>query len=366
MDLGVFLPIANNGWIMSSTSPQYMPTFALNKAVCLEAERGGFDFALSMVKFRGYGGETEHWDYAMDSFSLMAGLAEATTSLDLYASVAAPTMHPAMTARMVASIDDISGGRFGVNIVSGWNKFEYSQMGLWPGDAFYNERYDYSTEYVEVMRRLWDTGRVTYDGRYFNLDDCFCKPLPSRRIPVVCAGQSERGMQFAAEVGDYNFMLGDLGQLRAMRDGLDLACARSGRQVGAYALFGIVAAETDDEAAALARTYLMGTDYAALETVARYASNDVQAVTVKNLGKNVAIPEISFNDDSRAAVVQGAALGLSHLVGSYERIAAYLDAVAIESGMAGVIMTYPDFVEGVKTFAEHVAPRMVSRREVSV
>ena len=101
MEYGIFLPIANNGWIISKNSPQYMPTFELNKHVTLKAEQMGLDFVLSMVKFRGYGGETEHWDYAQDSFTLMSGLAAVTSKIDLYATVQPLTMHPAMVARML-------------------------------------------------------------------------------------------------------------------------------------------------------------------------------------------------------------------------------------------------------------------------
>ena len=75
MDIGVFIPIANNGWIMSATSPQYLPSFDLNKQVTLKAERYGLDFALSMIKLHGFGGPTQFWDYALESFTLMAGLA---------------------------------------------------------------------------------------------------------------------------------------------------------------------------------------------------------------------------------------------------------------------------------------------------
>ena len=59
MDLGVFLPIGNNGWLMSTAAPQYMPTYELNRAVTLKAESIGFEFALSMIKLRGFGGATE-------------------------------------------------------------------------------------------------------------------------------------------------------------------------------------------------------------------------------------------------------------------------------------------------------------------
>jgi pyrimidine oxygenase len=360
MDLGVFIPISNNGWIVSSTSPQYMPSFALNNAMCQEAERGGLDFALSMVKFRGYGGRTEHWDYGMDSFSLMAGLAVSTSRLQLYASVAAPTMHPAMTARMAATIDDISGGRFGVNIVSGWNKYEYAQMGLWPGDDYYNARYDYSTEYVEVMRQLWESGQVTYEGKYFHLEDCFCKPLPQHRIPVVCAGQSKRGLRFTAEVGDLNFMLGDLEQCRTMRDGLNEACATTGRQVGAYALFGIVAAETEKEARDQAALFLDGVDDGAIDMMARYSDNDPHG-TASGLRDVLARVEVIEGNGSRATYMRGGALMIGHLVGTYEQIAAYLDALEAEAGMSGVVMTFPECADGVTQFCEEIQPLMSTR-----
>jgi pyrimidine oxygenase len=62
MDIGVFIPINNNGWIISATSPQYMPSFELNKQVVQKAEGYGLDFALSMIKLHGFGGKTEFWD----------------------------------------------------------------------------------------------------------------------------------------------------------------------------------------------------------------------------------------------------------------------------------------------------------------
>ena len=58
MEIGVFIPIGNNGWLISSTSPQYTPSFDLNREVVLRAERYGFDFALSMIKLRGFGGKS--------------------------------------------------------------------------------------------------------------------------------------------------------------------------------------------------------------------------------------------------------------------------------------------------------------------
>ena len=97
MEIGVFIPIGNNGWLVSTTSPQYKPTFELNKQVVLAAERYGFDFALSMIKLRGFGGPSEFWNHNLESFTLMAGLASITSRIRLFATV--PTLATTINAR---------------------------------------------------------------------------------------------------------------------------------------------------------------------------------------------------------------------------------------------------------------------------
>ena len=143
MNVGIFIPIGNNGWLLSENAPQYKPSFALNKEITLKAEHYGVDFALSMIKLRGFGGKTEFWDHNLESFTLMAGLAAVTTKIKLFATAASLVMPPAIVARMASTIDSISGGRFGLNLVTGWQRPEYSQMGMWPGDQFFGTRYQY-------------------------------------------------------------------------------------------------------------------------------------------------------------------------------------------------------------------------------
>src|ERR1700726_3947182 len=99
MDIGVFIPIGNNGWLISTTSPQYMPTFELNKQIVQKAEHYGLDFALSVIKLRGFGGKSEFWDHNLESFTLMSGLAAVTERIKLYASVAVLTVPPRIGAR---------------------------------------------------------------------------------------------------------------------------------------------------------------------------------------------------------------------------------------------------------------------------
>ena len=105
MQLGVFIPIGNNGWLISTTSPQYKPSFDLNRTIVEKAERFGFDFALSMIKLHGFGGPSRFWDYNLESFTLMAGLAAVTSRIQLFATCAVLTMPPPIAARMAVTID---------------------------------------------------------------------------------------------------------------------------------------------------------------------------------------------------------------------------------------------------------------------
>ena len=91
-----------------------------------------------MIKLRGFGGETQHWDYNLESFTLMSALAACTSKIKLFASTAILTLPPAIVARMASTIDSIAPGRFGVNIVTGWQAAEYTQMGVWPGNQVFD------------------------------------------------------------------------------------------------------------------------------------------------------------------------------------------------------------------------------------
>ena len=281
MDIGVFIPIGNNGWLISTNSPQYMPTFELNKQIVLKAEHYGLDFALSMIKLRGFGGKSEFWDHNLESFTLMAGLAAVTKRIQLYASVAVLTIPPAIVARMASTIDSISGGRFGINIVSGWAKMEYEQMGLWPGEAHFAKRYDYSTEYVTVLRELWEKGSSDFKGEYFQMSDCKLSPRPQADMKIVCAGQSPRGMEFGATYGNYNFTLGKGVNTPTAHaptnEAMAAAAAKTGRDVGNYVLMMVIADETDEAAMAKWSHYNEGADMGALAWMAGEANADPNA-----------------------------------------------------------------------------------------
>jgi pyrimidine oxygenase len=345
MRLGVFIPTGNNGWIPSTTSPQYMPTFELNRDIVRRTEALGFDFALCMVKFRGFGGQTEFWDHTLETFTIMSALAATSSRMKMYASVAVLTLHPAVVARMAATIDDVAPGRFGINIVSGWNRSEYSQMGMWPGDQYFGERYDYATEYVQVMKELWENGQSDFTGKYFQLEDCRLGPTPKAHIDIVSAGSSPRGREFAAQYADFNFTdaPGGVAGIEKANAELRAACADNGRKVESIVLRQIVLDDTDELALKKVEMYNDGSDVVA---VAHMAGN----YEIDKLGTSSAAAAAQLTAHKSAAITNGL------LAGSPATVARQLNEIAAVQGTGGILMSFDDYHETVDRFGAEVVP----------
>lgn len=353
MKFGVFLPNGSNGYIVSKAVTPYLPTFAHNKAITLEAERQGLDFVLSMMKFRGFGGETGYWDACLESFTLMAGLAGCTERIGLIPSVALLSQHPAYVARMVATIDDISGGRCGLNIVTGWNKPEYTQMGLWRGDEYYNRRYEYAADYLQILQALWRTGCATHKSEFFDLTDCSCLPTPGREIEIVCAGQSPKGVEFVARSADHNFVMAHPAKLKGISDSLKAKGRGYGRAVGTYALFGLITADTDDEAIRVGQAIIEQADHGAIANI----------IASANLDSNTGGTADRLKEGLALGLEQGnmAFMGFPVICGSFKTVAAKIDAIVAETGIDGMLFSWADFVGGIRDFGEQIMPLLKCR-----
>jgi len=356
--LGVFLPNGKNGSLISENAPQYSPTWELNRDVTILAEEAGFEIALSMVKFRGFGGKTGYWDEALESFTLTAGLVHATRSIQLIASVGVLAVNPAFAARMVSTIDAMAPGRFGLNIVSGWQMAEYDQMGVWPGQDHYERRYEYCGEYVTILKELWETGRSDRQSDFFQMKDCRLGPLPAGPISIVCAGQSSAGVRFAAEYGDWNFCSGteinDIETLKAPVAQLITENERFGRGVQSAILVTVIMARTDAEAQAKWNSYVDGVDLEAIGWRNGQASKDIRTVVDPRSSGGKA-------KSSRPPLPNG----MSRIIGSHETVARELDRIAAIEGVGGIMLAFDDYIGGLKDFARYVQPLMKSRQSTT-
>lgn len=334
VDLGVFLPVANNGWIISKNSPQFLPTFALNRDVSMLAERIGFDYVFSMAKWRGFGGATNFWRHSIESTMLMAGLAGYVPRLRLIASVAPALIHPAVFAKMAATMDDITGGRLGINIVSAGNPGEYMQMGLYP-ENFESFRYDFTEEWLEIVKRLWTEDSVSYDGRYFQLKDCesFPKPLQAT-VPIVCATSSERGYRFVAErCTDGFFGGGNLEAQRARSRRIKEVGEEYGRPIRTHTQCMLILGESDAAAQRMYDHYLEGADREAMAQIFKTGAGERY-------------------DAKDTRLFYGGA----PVVAGPERAADAIEQIAADGLIDGILFCFPDFIEGLTLFGESVMP----------
>ncbi|OJX67929.1 MAG: hypothetical protein BGO95_06105 [Micrococcales bacterium 73-13] len=345
MRLGVFLPTGNNGWIFSANSPQYMPTYALNQSIVRRAEGFGFQLGLEMISFRGYGGATEHWDYTTEPFTLASPILATTRRMQIFASVGVLSLHPAMLARMVATIDDVAPGRLGINITTGWHRAEYAQMGMWPGDDYFGYRYEYATEYTTILKQLLEEGASDFKGRYFELDDCRMGFHPANPVQIVAAGASGRGRRFAAEFADYNFTTAkDPDGMRTAVDELRSATEQTGRDVRLLTARSVILGDTDEDAARLIDHYNAGTDTEALANEQGNYAVDAKGTSSTERAASIQVRQAINPDD--------AAL----FAGSPRTVARRLNELAAIDGIDGVLMHFDDFEAGLDRFGVEVIP----------
>lgn len=350
VDLGVFLPVTNNGWIISKNSPQFLPSFDLNKEVCLLAEQVGFSYVFSMGKWRGFGGSVDFWKYSVESMILTAGLANLVPKLRLVASVAPALVHPGVFAKMASTLDDVCGGRLGINLVSAANEREYSQMGLFPQN-FEDFRYDYTREWLSIVKRLWSEPSVTHQGKYFTFDDCQSFPHPVQSpVPIVCATSSEDGFKFIAEHCTDGFFGGTtieskIGRSRRIKE----VAAEHGRTVRTHTLIMLIQGDDDADANKIFEHYLAGADEEAIASIYEKRAG-------KKAENRIAILRDRFAHD-RTRVFYG---GLPFVAGP-ERIASMIEELVVGGDIDGVMFTFPDFKVGIRRFGEAVMPLLRKR-----
>jgi pyrimidine oxygenase len=228
-------------------------------------------------------------------------------------------------------------------------------MGLWPGDAYFRHRYDYVTEYIQILRDLWSTGRSDHKGRFFQMEDCRLSPRPQAAMKIICAGQSNAGMAFSAAHADYNFCFGKgvntPTAFAPTAAKLIEAAARTGRNVTSYVLFMIIADETDAAAREKWELYKAGTDADAVAWLEAQSAVDTSSGADTNVRQMV----------DPVSVVN---INMGTLVGSYASVARMLDEVATVPGAEGVLLTFDDFIKGTEDFGTRIQPLMTSRQHV--
>ncbi|SFE84765.1 FMNH2-dependent dimethyl sulfone monooxygenase [Bacillus sp. OV194] len=205
MRFGFWLPIFG-GWLRNVEDENMPPTFDYAKRVIQSAEKWGFDTTLIAELYLNdiKGPEQD----SLEAWTTAAGLAAVTEKIEIMTAVRPGFHNPAVTAKMTANIDQLSGGRFTLNVVSAWWEEEAKQY----GGIFtaHDERYERTQEFLDVLKGLWTEETFNYSGKFYQFSDTKLFPKPVQRPnPILYAGgESERGKQVISSSCDAYVMHG--------------------------------------------------------------------------------------------------------------------------------------------------------------
>ena len=144
------------------------------------ADDAAIDFMLPIGRWKGYGGETDYQGATLETVTWAAGLLASTNNIVVFGTVHAPLIHPIIAAKAFVTADHIGKGRFGLNVVCGWNTDEFNMFGVTQRE--HEQRYAYAQEWIDAVFRAW--------GPEENFDP-EGEPSPIRRCLVLALHEGE-------------------------------------------------------------------------------------------------------------------------------------------------------------------------------
>jgi len=251
MRYGYWLPVFG-GWLRNVEDEGMEASWEYVSRLARRSEEIGYDLTLiaelNLNDIKGADAPS------LDAWSTAAALAAVTRRLELMVAVR-PTFHnPALLAKQAANIDHIGGGgRLSLNVVSSWWADEAKKYGV--HFEQHDDRYARTSEWLEVVDRLWREDHFTFDGQYYRVEDAVMQPKPiTKPRPVIYAGgESEAAKEMIARLCDAYVMHGDeparvrekIADLKARRERLGLPPMKFG--VAAYSIVRDTAEEAQRE-----------------------------------------------------------------------------------------------------------------------
>ncbi len=342
--IGIWALVHGNRAALHDPEEPYDASWQRNRRLVLEAEALGYDCVLvaqhTMNPHRPDLGQLEAW-------TASAALAAETRRIELITAIKPMLYHPVVLAKMALQIEEISGGRFAINLVNAWNRKEIEDAGMVFRE--HDERYAYGAEWLSVVERLMRGEQVDHQGRYFQVKDYLLRPAAATRPRprIYVGGESGPARDLVAAQADVWFINGQpVEDVAAL-----IADVRRRPRAGEPVRFGlstfVIARETEAEAQAAYRRLLA------------LAQQDagIKAYVKANTDAAVAMRKTQAKFES-VGTNGGTAGGT---VGSYDQVAARLLQFHA-AGIDTLLTQFQPFEPEMRRFAEHVMPRLAAVR----
>ncbi|HTT97987.1 MAG TPA: LLM class flavin-dependent oxidoreductase [Rhizomicrobium sp.] len=352
--LGIFSANCDGGLTMSLAPERWRADWDDIVAMSKIADDAGIEFILPVAKWRGYQGKANIYGRSFETLTHGAALAALTQRIAIFSTVHVPLVTPAFGAKAIATIDHISHGRAGLNIVCGWNQAEFDLHGVAINQ---DSRYDHGLEWFQVWSRLLHGGpEFDWDGRFFRLKRLQTDPLSLQRPwPVVMsAGFSPRGRDFAARAADALFLnVTELDQVPALLANVAEHAGRHGRSIAVFTMGHVVCRPTRREAEDFFDYF--AEQMADVEGQAYYRATRGTSV-VNGTGRMARPLENRFTRQGGKRY-DGGYPGAYPFVGSPDDVAAEMAAMSA-TGLAGCTVAFVDYLKEIPFFVQEVLPRL--------
>lgn len=338
-----WVPNVSGGLVVSKVEQRTHWDIDYNRQLARIAEDAGFDYALTQIRFTaGYGAEYQH-----ESVAFSHALLGATEKLKVIAAILPGPWTPALAAKQLATIDQLTSGRIAVNIVSGWFKGEFQAIGEpW---LEHDERYRRSEEFIRALKGIWTQDNFSFHGDFYRFHDYNLKPKPLQRPhPEIFQGGSSRAARdMASRVSDWYFTNGNSVEgIKAQVDDIREKAAAYGHSVKIGVNAFVIARDTEEEARAVLAEIIDKADPEAVNAFG-HAAKQAGAASPEgegNWAKSTFEDLVQYNDGFK-----------TNLIGTPQQIAeriVALKAVGVDLVLAGFL----HFQEEVRYFGEKVLP----------
>ena len=338
-----WVPNVSGGLVVSKIEQRTSWSIDYNRKLAQLAEAAGFDYALTQIRFTaGYGAEFQH-----ESVAFSHALLAATTRLKVIAAILPGPWKPALAAKQLATIDQLTEGRIAVNIVSGWFRGEFNAIGEhW---LEHDERYRRSEEFIRVLKGIWTQDNFTFKGDFYRINNYSLKPKPlGLPHPEIFQGGSSRAARdMAARVADWYFTNGNTPEgIKAQIDDIRAKAAANGHSVKIGVNAFVIVRDTEEQARAVLQDIIDNADVDAVNAFGDAA---------KQAGKSSIEGEGNWAKSTFEDLVQYNDGFKTNLIGTPQQIAeriVVLKALGVDLVLAGFL----HFQEEVEYFGQRVLP----------
>jgi FMNH2-dependent dimethyl sulfone monooxygenase len=250
--LGLFGANCSSAEVVTTLPDRWSGEWDDNLRLAQLAEACGLDFMLPIGRWKGYGGSTDFQGSTYETITWASGLLAATKRITVFGTVHAPLFHPVLAAKQMVTADHIGHGRFGLNVVCGWNEGEFDMFGVKGRE--HDARYAFGQEWLDAILAIWSGDDFDFQSDNFDLRGLRVKPKPygGTRPLLMNAGQSASGQAFALRNCDALFtamrFVTDAGQISSAVAALKAGARQIGRDVDVYTTCFVVCRPTRQEA----------------------------------------------------------------------------------------------------------------------